>query len=232
MKAFLIITSLILTFNHRTFSQHQCDSLNPFYENLDSEYAKNIKSLIKSYDNFLELNYNYCNIEGIRTTLFLIDYYRLLGENRNLEWKIPDDSNIIRDFENSGLRKQIWIYESECIARGLISNADSSDYVRNLNYEEEIFPLEYEIDSVIHEGDYDYLDFNLQGDYLETLNKVFSNCDIIKEYIETRRLIGYTAPSLLIQGLLYNSSAIDYEKPLYKLIISIDLYYDILKDIK
>lgn len=208
MKHFsFILYFIIFSFSCTHFNQEQ-RQLREFNEPLDPQKIAALDLAIESFDKFLNLNFDSNKTEKEKIIDFLSHYS---DTNVAKTWHLPDNLNqeILIAFENSGLRKEVWLYNCE--------NGDSQ--------EEIIEPVEYKstinLDSI--------LDFNYDGIYLKSLKNIQNPDSSIINYIQAKEIAGNLSVYISTKGFKYGLENYETNLEIWKRIIIIELYYDLIK---
>jgi hypothetical protein len=151
---------------------------------------------------------------------------------------------VIQKLEESGLRKEFWIYGYEEYTpfyyhQILIDSikktspdtslAIDSNKLRELynNSDLEIIPIMNSTDSVegmtYKEWSDSSLSFNRNGKFIYALEKFSNNDSTIIEYLDAKEAVGNISPSLISSGLLASIS--NPSEPFVKKIILLEIYY-------
>ncbi|WP_460546059.1 hypothetical protein [Echinicola sediminis] len=232
MRKLYIIYSLLLTMIVCCTSEHK--DIEVFSTELGIEKMEALNGLIASFDQFLLAKYPELPRLSEKSTQFLLDVYR----NKAISLKeIPDIERVLYKMESSGLRKDIYIYESE---------KDSYpgypvDQLIPIEYPEEsmllsasqqtisLFPVFFE-NSPARPNNEDSLlslKFNRKGLFMYALAKSKQEDEKYMGYIETKYKIGDIHPSLLALKHLKELSG---QAPTWfeRLPFIIDIYYKML----
>ncbi|MEQ8471650.1 MAG: hypothetical protein RIC35_10705 [Marinoscillum sp.] len=81
-----------------------------FLNELGTDKAESFNKLVNSYERFLQLNYPTIEGKGEQTRAFML---QLIQVNRTWKYDSLDAIDIIKDLEQSGFRKDIFLYEGE-----------------------------------------------------------------------------------------------------------------------
>lgn len=81
-----------------------------FLNELGTEKAESFNKLVNSYERFLQLNYPAIEGKGEQTRAFML---QLIQEDMPLKYDSLDAIGIITELEQSGLRKDIFLFEGE-----------------------------------------------------------------------------------------------------------------------
>ena len=247
MKFNYVIIIGLLSISCSTWSQEKNNYLKDFDDFLGQDKATALNSAVESFEQFLKTNYPDLDNQSKRTRAFL-EYHQNNFEP-DATWNLPTKRNqkIISDFEESGLRKEIWIYGYEEYEpkydiyeilhpeeQDTSIIQDPGDFDLYDPYDEEILPLSNIESAEIarHEKEMkdrirNSLHFNSYGQYLYALTKYTLNDTTIQHYVEVKVLVGNTPSGVIASGLL--SQGIDYDNPFIKRILIAEFYYWIMK---
>jgi hypothetical protein len=185
-------------------SHHELNTFNHF---LREEQAHVLDKATVSFDNFLETNFSSEETQQKRAEAFL----ELIANDTWPEdgWALQTEKNseILSEFERSGLRKEFRLFK----------------YEEDLNSEEEIAITQRTRDEYDSVND-SLAFFNHQGKFLQGLAEDGTHDILISNYVEARK-VGNISHTLLAKGHLKH---LNYTNPLHKRIIVIDFYYDIM----
>ena len=228
----------------QTNSQNDIQGFNDF---LGPEKANAFNEAVNSFDNFLVINFKNDTTTAGRTNSFLTQLDLKYGADST--WKFETDQNIqiLKDWENSGLRKELWIYgyEQSNIEFDRYEFEDNVSIEGNSTYEigelnldlieEVIIPISG-IDSAEAERQEKELEDlywnsqhrNIRGEFFYGLDNYASEDSFIIGYLDALDSGGDISSFLILDAVL--SSNLDYEDPFIKRIIVFEFYYWLMID--
>jgi len=232
MRKISILYYFLLALMTSCTSEHK--EIELFSKELGPEKMEALNGLIASYDQFLSLKYPAIPSLAGKSTQFLLDVY----QNKAMSFKeVPGIDAVLQRMEDSGLRKDIYIHESERESYP----GYPVDQLIPIKYPEESMGIS-QIDTpspillASFQGTLDKnekfnknskLKFNKNGLFMYALAKSKQNDESYMNYIEAKYKIGDIHPSLLAMKHLKQLSE---ETPTWfqKLPFIIDIYYKML----
>lgn len=220
----------------------QQNDLVGFEKFLGDEKIEALNMLETSFDEFLESNFSNLPTQDKKIKHLL----KVVKETGDLDtnWKFNSTFNIqvIQKLEESGLRKEFWIYGYEeytpfyyhqfLIDSIKKENPDTSLTLDSLQFNK-IYEFDEEIEMIGNPDSVDgmsyqewsdsLLDFNWRGQFIFAIDKFSKNDSVIMEYLDAKEAAGNISPSLIASGLLYRNSNLD--EAFAKRIILMELYY-------
>jgi hypothetical protein len=206
------------------------------------EKAKVLNKAIASFDNFLSLNYSDSASYGQRVTAFLTDFNNQNTDQNLDKWVLHSSQikELIIEFEQSGLRKDIWLYNDEIDS----VNQKIMDYILYVRFLNDTIPY-VEKDTLITDDFEELLDIpEVEGseDFREveephayhTFNSAltagihkFSADSILMDYAEIQLDIGSISPHLIANAMLEYGDKVDYDSFYTKAMLVMEFYSDI-----
>ena len=240
MKPYLLI---ILLFIDGCEESSQVDKFSKY---LGSDEFQVLDKTISSFDHFLATNYD--SIFGIndRTIAFLRDFEGFVYKTKP-RWVVDSLKTIelMNDFESSGLRKELWIYDfeeyanEEVITYSLIvrdsllsssyndsANIDLEDIDDNFENLMEIPTVENSAEPIKNDKD-TFRRASQFSKIIVGLHK-YSSDELIREYCEVSFEVGRISPLLIANAFINHSNDMDYESFFVKTVIVTEFYYYIL----
>lgn len=232
MRKISIIWSLLMTLMICCTSEHR--EIEIFSSELGDEKMEALNGLIASYDQFLLEKYPELPKLSEKSTQFLLDVYR----NKAISLKeIPGIDKVLLKMELSGLRKDIYIYESEKDSYPgypvdqliPIEYPEESMLLSQNLYHPAFIPviLDNEPENPKEEDHSLSLKFNKKGLFMYALAKCKQDDEKYMGYIETKYKVSETHPSLLALKHLKQLSGQTHTW-FQKLPFIIDIYYKML----
>ncbi|TLX72409.1 hypothetical protein E9993_17905 [Labilibacter sediminis] len=213
MKNLLIILSVIACVN----CQRQND-IEAFDKLLGYEKAEAFNSAVSSFQEFLVLNYSNIDNENERISEFLKTIIHSDNIKADFIFNKELCAKVVNDWETSGLRKEIWLYQDEKY---------TSPIYGEVTIEEEVIPItrnvEIETDTIDLST---YLESNTYGLFLYGLEKYASKDKVILDYVDSKRAMGdiYYKP---VAESIYKLK-IKYNEPFFMRILIVEFYYDLM----
>lgn len=242
-KLITILSAFVLCCCNSSDSSVNNYNLVEFNKFLGDEKAASLNEAVKSFNEFLKLNYNDLLDDNQRTRKFLED----LSQNYSPidSWIFKTEMNIqtLENLEKSGMRLEIMKYGyEEYESKYFIDNIDIENPQDSI-YELEYLILEIEEDlthtsinasrRLIEMGNKtdSLLWYNKLGQYHVGLTKFGTNSKFVKEYVQAHQEIGNLGVVNVLKALLEEN--VDYQNPFIKRIIVAELYLDLMKwDVK
>jgi hypothetical protein len=233
-----ILVIVALFSNTLTYAQNE-----EFDEFIGIEKAKVLHKAIASFENFLSLNYSASASYNQSVTAFLTDF-----NNQNIDqtldkWVLDSSQTekLIIEFEQSGLRKDIWLYIDEIDSPNQ-KVMDYILYVRSLNdtilYVETdtvtIDDFEELLDIPEVEGPENFRELEEPHAYATYNSAItagihkFSADSILREYAEIQLDIGSISPHLIASAMLEYGDKVNYNSFYTKAMLVKEFYFDIL----
>ncbi len=258
-----IILVIVLVGCSTTEQKSQGDKLRDFNETLGDQKAQALNEAVDLFEEFLRLNFPNGKSFEDRTLTFLkeLDTSCIKGSASAIDssWLLETERNrkVYELFENSGLRREIWLYGyEECTPNNDLSELlDINIYY---SFPDKYVPVTIESDSQlmkraehlsIMEG-YEYesllevlkakreigknsLYTNEYGDFIYGLIKHSEDSSYAKLFAGYQ-VENAVSPCVLVPSLIeFNGTKVDLSDPFIKRIIAIELFYPIiLHDIK
>ena len=226
--------------------------LQEFNNFLGTEKSNALDQMVKSFDNFLQINYPDKKTQGKRTRAFLEQLATNYSPDTNWTFDTEKNIEILRQLEVSGMRREIWLYgyedfepkynihslfvdnEDDTIAEYGILDIDleeeelipltKRDSAQQSEFEERIRKREEELQQKRDSA----LWLNMWGQFLYGLAK-YSKDTIITDYVEAQLAAGHISISIIIDGFLNYYTNKDYEKPLTKRVMVANLYGHLMR---
>lgn len=249
LTAFLIVISGLL---YSTFTYCQNKEFDEF---IGREKARALHEAVSSFDSFLEMNYRSEANYKAKATAFLNDFKK--GNTENWRLDSIDTKRLIKDFERSGLRQEIWIFSKEIE----LSRDDYNEYYADLihamalyDHGKKRFISPHSVDSISALSDHEdldgdetvYLDIppvegdspqyrtDLPGpnctwnrDVISGIHK-FSNDSILWEYVQVKIDLCGIPKGNIASAMLKHGDKVDYGSYLMKVMLFMEFYSDIL----
>ncbi len=207
---------MLLLINCQTQTQNDIEEFNKF---LGQEKAEVLNYTVNSFREFLDLNYPDISDENERVSEFLKTLTDTKDYNYNFIIDKEQCNTIINRWEESGLRKEVWLYWNEEYTSPL---RDSTEEI-----EEEIMPITRD-EGIIDTLDYSkFLDSNAGGLYLYGLAKYAPNDTIIQGYVDGKTALGNISYLSVAEG--FKKLKIQYNEPFFMRILVVEFYYDLIK---
>lgn len=247
-----LILSFVLCFSGSlSESKSLADDLEKFNQFLGLQKAEALDLAVDSFDKFLKKNYKTVHDYNDRVVSFIQDLYANDFKPLN-HWQLDADTGreIVKKFEDSELRKDIWRYgyESYEIDSSVIevyehvTDSIANDYFLNhpnledLDLEEEVIPIAIQSpilpDSIIEQKRIeDSIDIanSIHGaefsQFIVGLYKYQKNNTVIQDIAVGNMITGEVSPHLKADAYLKMGDVLDYNNPFIKRIIVIDFYY-------
>ncbi len=211
MIRYLIFAAILMTGCSMTENQRLAD----FNEQLGHDKSLALNRITTSFEDFLLIHYPVTKDFNFRFCSFIDD----LAQNKEDyidKFLLTDSlaSNIIADYQNSGLAKELWI-----------SVTDSAYIAFKSGGEEEIlyakgYDPENDFDTIPYT---DLSDINLFGAYHQALSNIDDN-DFISNYVAARESGGDMSYPILISAFLDFCNKTDYNDPIVKRIVTLELF--------
>lgn len=182
--------------------------VNDFNETFNNEQLEVIELGLKSFEIFLNDNYN----DKLTEKEKIIEFLRNIvdtGYYRNWKFPIEHYNDIIEKYECSGLRKEYFFYQFE--------DSIGERILEIIGLEEEKFNE----DSLVN--------FNAFGVYMKALRNVSNPDSLLISYIDAKDAAGMMSYELISGGLIYAINRFDYNVELVKRILIFEFYFDLLK---
>ena len=208
-----------------------------FNEFIGESKAHTLDLTVKSYDDFLKVNYPDLD-ESTAISAFLTDI-RDQFPNTPLNWTLATEENmtIVQQAESTGLRKEIWIADNEeydyAQEYDLEEDTSNDSYIQMEDIKEEIIPIVYtNLDSAELEKrkkrSTEIRHFHTYGKYLQGLKELNSTDSSILGYINVKEMAGNISPALIAEGLLESTTKEGFSDPIIKRIVVVELYLKLL----
>jgi hypothetical protein len=230
------------------------EDLNNFNEFLGNDKAEALNQAVESFHSFLDINYPDKKTLGEKTEAFLKELAEAPEFDLN-DWKfeIQNNSQLVKKFENSSLRKDIYLYQYETyepynvrevfnhpfLYSGKDTNSQDLGSLE-LDFddfeEEEIYISEEnrrkfeERERILEEERKKALSFNEDGKFLYALAKFNKIDTTVINYVYTKIEAGDLSLTLIASGLLYNRKPLDLEKPFTQRVIVAEIYYPSIRN--
>ena len=224
-------------------STNKPNTYEPFYNLLGQEKTDALIQAVEVFNDFLDNNFGERLSKQEKVKAFLA-YLNKNIEKANPDWKydLVKNSEVISKFEESGLRKEIWLYGSEeyeyrSEAYDIFKrHHDSVQQTLDPSVQEEIeavLECLEENDTVLLTNQRikdsircDTMKFqNIYNTILWVMIKYPTKYTCISEYIDHRFYMGMVAPHTLVQGLL-ECNPESYEDPYCDIILVTEIFYD------
>lgn len=223
------------------------DTINDFNELLGAEKAQAMNMALNSFETFLEVNYPDLESQSERIKLFLKQLENDYSLDSSWVFATSENKEIMEVWENSGLRKEVWLYgyeqddyEPTHNIRELLPPDDfyipyESESIQDIGdleldlIEDSVVPIT-ELDS-IWEADREkwrnYLVSNPYGDFLYGLAKYGADDKLVNGYVEIQIQMS-VSPPVLISALLDIDNDVNFNNPFIERIILVEIYYPLM----
>ena len=253
MKKLLLLSIHSILICSICFGQEKGESNLEFEAYLGEPKTTACNRALDSFDKFLETNYKDYQTNGQRTKAFL---ERIKADiNIDTTWLIPntnENKDILKEWESSGLRKDIWLYSKEeydtiyDVASLLnrpeipLDSLPEIDFIGlDLDLTDEDIEMFKNSDTTgyaqrkrLHEERMkNVLWYNEHGKFLFALAKFAIQDSMVYKYVSAKERMGNISPVLVASGLLEDVK--DFNDPFLKKILVSEFYFFILRwDIK
>lgn len=191
--------------NHKEAKQ-----LEEFYSVFNQEQKEAFELAIISFDQFLERNFS----EGQTPEKKLLQFLEEVkdpAKYKRWEFGRVEAGEVLLKFEESGLRKEIWLYDFE---------KDSEIY--------EVIQLTEKGGVVVNETD-SLKFFNIWGNYLQGLLNIRNPSQFVTDYAEAKYIAGFMSTSLMAEGILASLDKTTGNQSILKRILVAEFYFDLLQ---
>ncbi|MCZ4410599.1 hypothetical protein O3Q51_17415 [Cryomorphaceae bacterium 1068] len=234
------------------------NGLKAFNETLGVEKSKALDEAVVSFEEFLTVNYPNQKTYSERAFSFLLELDSAcrdglnFGANWPWQFNTEDNSRIVDLFENSGLRRELWLYgyEEYYPKNDLTELLDTSIMYF---FPDTFSPVTLRSDSILMEEaewfsrmqGYDYdtllksmkakremrknsLYYNEYGDFIYALMKYSEDSSYVKSYSEAQIQIALS-PCVLVPSLIeFNETEVDLSDSFIKRIVVVEFYYPMI----
>ena len=204
-----------------TSGQADVNDLERFNNVLGPQKSAALDSAVASFQTFLELNYE--GGEGIRD--FLVHIRDSMSFDKT--WVLPTKRNqkILADWEETGLRKDIWLYDDEPYEVWQVDSTSSDTLV--LIFEDEIIPIANRQGEEQQQGERSQsLYRNNLGLFMTALAKSESKSQYVTSYIDAIEVAGDINPGLSANAFLQEIT--NFNNPLALRIFVVEFYYGMM----
>jgi hypothetical protein len=210
MKRTLLVSLIILLLASCKMSRNEAEQIEEFYTVFNQEQREAFELAVESFDRFLDMNFQDKNRKADILMVFLT---QITDSAAKAEWKFEKEkiSEVLRQFEASGLRKEIWLYgfEKESEMNEVIDLfGDKAGVVQS-------------IDSLKF--------FNAFGAYLQGLLNIRKPSELVIDYAEAKYVAGFFSTELMAEALLTGLKENLNETEILKRIIIAEFYFDLLQ---
>ncbi len=252
MKQLVYILIILFLFAISSCTQNpEKDAINDFNAFLGTEKAEAMDIALDSFEKFLELNYPDAEDQTKRTKLFLQQLENDYRLDSSWVFARSENKEIMRIWEGSGLRKELWLHGYELDTQ--FPSNDFSSYP-NEPFNHARFDSLYDIGEV----DWDHIEaavsFSTEWDSAEVvkrfkkreernLNSLYGNPEgiftkglamfgtddeMVKGYVEIQSYTSGPLPGVLIGGLLSDENDVNLNNPFIRRIILVEIYYPLM----
>jgi hypothetical protein len=210
MKRTLLVSVIILLLASCKTSRNETEQIEEFYTVFGVEQREAFELAVKSFDSFLEINFSEHKTLEEKLQSFLEEIMDSILSSR---WQINMDEGreVLLKYEESGLRKEIWIYSFE-----------------EEDEEMEIMKLLYPGQAIAQEKD-SSKQFIRYGAYLQGLMKIKKPSELVLDYSDARFSEDYFNNDLIINTILDGMKNQKYNPEILKRIIIAEFYFDLLQ---
>jgi hypothetical protein len=223
MRNLILFLLILLNFSCFESNQPNQRNLNCFNELLGKEKAAAFDALLSSFHTFLRVNYSSGRNLRERTLLFLEDLN--INDIYKDCWYFDsiNDKKILLQFEDSGMRKEIYLYGREFNVMYKHYNFDSTDYI--------IFEEEDSLEKANNQAHYDTtLYIYKYGRYFDGLKYFACQDTVIAQYVDHQLDYEGISTSIMINALLNHFTPERFEDPFVQRIIISEIYYFYLRE--
>lgn len=219
-KTLLIIIAFSLTTH--VHSQGRLDAFNKI---LGTKQSEAFDQAVESYGKFLELNYSVQTSVVEQNLAFLDDFINMDVSNRP-NWKFPNDIEaVLEQWEESGLRKEMWLWPNEHYEPNYLPEWDKNDSTSGEWVEDEVIPITPRNGQVVNEPleQDSSLSFNTWGKYLYALNQCCSSDTLVSRFVEAVQGMGDVSPFLAAKA--FSAFGKRLNDPIVMRMIVAEFYY-------
>lgn len=248
-KVFFIIACIVFALSSCN-QNAESDAINDFDESLGKEKAEALNLALNSFETFLEVNYPDQESQSQRIKLFLEQLETDYEIDSSWVFATSENKEIMEAWENSGLRKEVWLYGYE--EEGYIPKYDihellppddfytpnESDSIQDIGeleidlIEDSLLPIteldKYELDIIEREEKMrNWLFSNSEGDFLYALAKYGADDKLVNGYVEIHIQMSIS-PGIIISALLDIDNDVNFNNPFIERIILVEIYYPLM----
>lgn len=191
-------------------SRNEAEQIEELYTVFNQEQREAFELAVESFDRFLDMNFQDKNRKADILMVFLT---QITDSAAKAEWKFEKEkiSEVLRQFEASGLRKEIWLYgfEKESEMNEVIDLFGDKAWVMQSN------------DSL--------KSFNAFGAYLQGLLNIRKPSQLVIDYAEAKYVAGTFSTELMAEVLLSFLKEDLNEIEILKRIIIAEFYFGLLQ---
>jgi Tfp pilus assembly protein PilP len=210
MKRTLLVLLIIILLSSCKTSRDDTDQIEEFYADFNQEQKEAFELAVESFERFLELNFQAKKREAENLMIFLA---QITDSAAKAEWKLENEKirEVLRQFEDSGLRKEIWLY-------GFEKESEMN----------EVIYLFGDKAGLVQSGD-SLKSFNAFGAYLQGLLNIRKPSQLVIDYAEAKYVAGTFSTELMAEVLLSFLKEDLNEIEILKRIIIAEFYFGLLQ---
>jgi hypothetical protein len=188
----------------------EAKQLEEFYAVFAPQQKKAFEFAVKSFDSFLEINFSEHRTPEEKLQTFLQE---IMDSTLSSRWEINMDEGreVLLKYEESGLRKEIWIYSFE-----------------EEDEEMEIMKFLYPGQVITQDKD-SSKQFIRYGAYLQGLMKIKKPSELVLDYSEAKFAADHFNNDLIINTILDGMKNQKYNPEILKRIMVAEFYFDLLQ---
>ena len=211
MKRTLLVSIIILLLASCKTSRNETEQIEEFYAVFDPKQREAFELAVKSFDNFLEINFNEHKTLEEKLQTFLEE---IMDSTLSSRWQINIDEGreVLLKYEESGLRKEIWIYSFE-------EESEEREIMKILNPGQVI--------THNHDSTKQFVKY---GAYLQGLMNIKTPSDLVLDYSEAKFATDHFSNALSIKDLVEGMKKQNYNPEILKGIIIAEFYFGLLQN--